>query len=112
VRVPGVLGELGVLPGHTPLLTSLGIGPLAYSGPSGSGALAVAGGFAEVLAGRVTVLADVAEAASAIDVEGARSARTEAEAAMKTASADELDELDAAYRMAVTRLEVAGDRDH
>ena len=110
VRVPGVVGELGVLPGHTPLLTTLGIGALTYRVGSEPRVLAVQGGFVEVLAERVTVLAAVAEAPDEIDVEGARQQVTSAEEALVTATADDLEELMISLRMAQTRLEVAGTR--
>ena len=108
VRVPGTLGELGVLPGHTPLLTSLGTGPLSYFRGSSSHRLAVQGGFAEVLPDRVSVLARVADAPGDIDVDAARAALTEAEAKLPTASAEEIEELTGVVRLATTRLEVGG----
>jgi len=106
VELPGALGELGVLPGHTPLLTALGVGTLTYRGPDGTGVLAIGGGFAEILGGRVTVLAEVAETPEEIDLEAARSQRAEAEEGMKTASADEAVVLAADLRLAETRLEI------
>ena len=54
VRLPGALGEMGVLPGHIPLLTSLAAGPLTYFDGSSETKYAVQGGFAEVLPDRVT----------------------------------------------------------
>ena len=57
VRLPGVLGELGVLPGHTPLLTALGIGRLLYTAAGQERQMVIGKGFAEVLPDRVTVLA-------------------------------------------------------
>jgi F-type H+-transporting ATPase subunit epsilon len=110
VRVPGVLGELGVLPGHTPLLTSLGIGELTHRTGTTTQVLAVQGGFAEVLPDRVTVLAEKAETEDEIDVEAATRERAEAQEAMKSADADELEQLASALRMAETRLAVAGRR--
>jgi len=109
VRLPGTLGEMGVLPGHTPLLTSLGTGPLTYTAGRQQAVLAVQGGFAEVLPDRVTVLATVAERPAEIDLEAARRQLAEAEAALPTADADNLGELTDAVRLATTRLEVAGD---
>jgi F-type H+-transporting ATPase subunit epsilon len=107
VRLPGALGELGVLPGHTPLLTSLGTGRLLWIDRQGVGRLAVQGGFAEVLPNAVTVLATVAEKPEEIDLETTRAALAEAESALKMASADELDELTATLRLAETRIKVA-----
>lgn len=107
VRLPGTLGELGVLPGHTPLLTSLGVGPLTYFEGRDASRLAIRDGFAEVLPDRVTVLARVAERPDEVDVEAARHDVVSAEEALKTASSEELDELNARLRMAATRLEIA-----
>lgn len=111
VRVPGTLGELGVLPGHTPLLTSLGTGPLTYFQGSSRHHLAVQHGFAEVLPDRVTVLARVANAPGEIDVGAARAELAEAEAKLPTASAEEIDELTDAMRLATTRMEVGSGAD-
>ena len=108
VRIPGVVGELGVLPGHAPLLTALGTGPLAYTQAGVEHRLAVQGGFAEVLPDRVTVLARVAELPGEIDLEAARRQLAEAEARLPKAVAEDLDEVIDAQRWAVTRLEVGG----
>ncbi len=108
VRLPGVLGEMGVLPGHIPLLTALAAGPLTYFEGSKSTRYAVRGGFAEVLPDRVTVLASVAESVADIDVEAARSSLETAQDKLKSATAEELDELTTAIRLAETEIEVAG----
>src|SRR5690348_52026 len=70
VTVPGLEGQLGILPGHAPLMTELGIGELSYRTNTSSQpiVLAVISGFAEVLADRVTVLAETAERAEEIDL--------------------------------------------
>jgi F-type H+-transporting ATPase subunit epsilon len=109
VRLPGVLGEMGVLPGHIPLLTALAAGPLTFFDGSKVTKYAVQGGFAEVLPDRVTILATVAEAPDDIDVAAARRNLDEANAKLKDASAEELDELTTAVRLAETELEVAGE---
>jgi F-type H+-transporting ATPase subunit epsilon len=57
VVLPGSEGYLGVLPGHAPLLTTLGEGEITYRQGARAGRLRVAGGFVEVLRGRVSVLA-------------------------------------------------------
>ncbi len=108
VRLPGALGEMGVLPGHIPLLTSLAAGPLTYFDGSKVTRYAVQGGFAEVLPDRVTVLATVAEAPGDIDVAAARSHLQAAQEKLKDATAEELDELTTAVRLAETEIEVAG----
>ncbi|MEK7836488.1 MAG: F0F1 ATP synthase subunit epsilon, partial [candidate division NC10 bacterium] len=78
VVLPGSEGSLGVLPGHTPLLTTLGIGELKYRRGTTRRFLAIAWGFAEVLPDRVSVLAEIAERAEGIDRERARKARDRA----------------------------------
>ena len=90
------------------LLTSLGTGQLSWLDGSAAGRLALQGGFAEVLSGKVTVLAMIAELPEEIDAEAARAALAAAEATLKTASAEEFDELTAAVRLAETRIQVAG----
>ena len=83
VVLPGSEGYLGVLPGHAPLLTSLGVGELSYRQGSTTSVIALAGGFAEVRHDRVIVLAETAERPEDIDVERARLSRERAEAAMR-----------------------------
>jgi F-type H+-transporting ATPase subunit epsilon len=73
VQVPGRDGYLGILAGHTPLLTELGIGALSYRKDGQTKYVAIAGGFAEVLSGRVLVLAEAAQKAEEIDVVRAQS---------------------------------------
>jgi F-type H+-transporting ATPase subunit epsilon len=79
VVVPGSQGELGVLPGHTPLLSTLKIGELWYRQGQEKHYLAIAFGFVEVLPDRVTVLAQVGERAQEIDVQRAERAKQRAE---------------------------------
>jgi F-type H+-transporting ATPase subunit epsilon len=78
VVLPGSEGYLGVLPGHAPLLTSLGIGYVMHRREGTRRYLALAGGFAEVLPDRVTILADISERADAIDRDRAGRARDRA----------------------------------
>jgi F-type H+-transporting ATPase subunit epsilon len=79
VVVPGSQGEFGVLPGHTPLLSTLKIGELWYRQGQERRYLAIAFGFVEVLPDRVTVLAQVGERAQEIDVQRAERAKQRAE---------------------------------
>lgn len=105
--LPGVVGALGILPGHAPLLTALGIGELSYRIATRDHYLAVQRGFAEVAADVVTVLADVAELPSEIDVEAARAEKQAAEGAMRSAAGKEFDHQRAHLEAAVTRISVA-----
>ena len=74
VQIPGKEGYMGILPGHAPLLSLLGIGTLSYVVGGQRRYLSVHGGFLEVLEDHVRVLADLAERAEEIDVERARKA--------------------------------------
>jgi F-type H+-transporting ATPase subunit epsilon len=88
VTIPGLDGELGVLPGHAPLITELGIGELSYRTKSGaqSVGMAITSGFAEVLPDRVTILAETVERAEEIDL--ARAERALAKAKERLAAND------------------------
>lgn len=90
VTLPGGDGCLGILPGHAPLITELGIGELTYraKGASEAGLLAIISGFAEVLGDRVTVLAEIAERPEEIDMARAEEAKKRAEQRLATASSD------------------------
>jgi F-type H+-transporting ATPase subunit epsilon len=79
VVLPGSEGYLGVRPGHTPLLTALGVGILSWKGGNMVGAIAVSKGYAEILPDRVSVLAEIAELEEEIDVDRAEEARERAE---------------------------------
>jgi F-type H+-transporting ATPase subunit epsilon len=90
VTLPGGDGCLGVLPGHAPLITELGIGELTYraKGATETGHLTIISGFAEVLGDRVTVLAETAERPEEIDVARAEEAKKRAEQRLASASSD------------------------
>ena len=78
----GADGELGILPRHAPLITTLKPGPLMLRSQRQERLLFIEGGFLEVLPERVTVLADAGEPAEAIDVAAAEQARRAAEDAL------------------------------
>jgi F-type H+-transporting ATPase subunit epsilon len=79
VTLPGLGGEIGILPNHTSLISQLKTGVLTYRQGNERREMHVSGGFAEVLSDRVSVLSDVAERPDEIDVERARQARERAE---------------------------------
>src|SRR6266568_5316184 len=113
VQMPGENGYLGVLPGHAPLITELGIGELRYHDLGGkeSAHLAVVRGFAEVLADRVTVLAETAERAEEIDLQRAKDALARAE--KRLASNDpniDWDRASITLQRALIRIQVATKR--
>jgi F-type H+-transporting ATPase subunit epsilon len=74
IQIPGSEGYLGVLPGHTPLLTTLQVGELWFRQGDDRCYVSVAFGFAEILPDRVTILAQVAERAEEVDVDRAQEA--------------------------------------
>jgi F-type H+-transporting ATPase subunit epsilon len=110
VTAPGVLGEFGVLPGHTPLLTTLKIGELTYKQGSELFHVAVNWGYVEVENDVVTVLVTTAEAADQIDLERAKAALGRAQEALKklTPEDKEFKIMEAALERAVVRVQVAG----
>ena len=90
IQLPGADGFLGILPGHAPLITELGIGELTYHTPDGkqSDPIAILRGFAEVLPDKVTVLAETAELAAEIDLERAKKALARAQDRLASNSPD------------------------
>jgi F-type H+-transporting ATPase subunit epsilon len=105
VGAPGIAGEFGVLPGHIPFLSALGVGNLYYKVAGKNHYVFLAGGFAEVSGGKVTVLAESAEKAAEIDVERARKARERAEERLRR-QRDEVDfaRAQAALQRAIARI--------
>src|SRR5512140_3134969 len=83
VVCPGIEGEFGVLPGHTPFLTALKIGELNYRIGDQRKYIAITWGYAEVDHDRVEILADMAETAEEIDLRRAEEAKARAEASLK-----------------------------
>ena len=113
VDIPGSEGQLGVLPGHAPLMTEIGIGELSYRASTSRQpvTLAVIQGFAEVLPDRVTVLAETAERAEEIDVARAEAAKARAE--QRLASNDtniDWDRAMVALQKSLIRIQVARKR--
>ena len=82
VVCPGIEGEIGVLPHHAPLLTTLGVGELRIRRAGEEEFFAIAGGFVQVRPDKVVVMAETADMASEINVEAAEEARREAERAL------------------------------
>lgn len=111
VIAPGVEGELGILPHHAPLMTTLQPGELRVKKGGEEIALAVSGGFLEVRPDRVVILADAAERAEEIDVARAEEAKQGAQKrlAERHLPEAEIDEAqaEAALRRALARLKVA-----
>jgi len=109
VVLPGSEGYLGVLPGHAPLLTSLGIGSVMHRRDGTRHYLALAGGFAEVLPERVTILADISERSEAIDRDRAERARERALKRLRDREpGTDFDRAQIALMKALIRLQISG----
>ncbi len=109
VVAPGIEGQLGILPEHAALITTLVSGELRIARGGAEDALAISGGFLEIADDRVIVLADAAEHAEEIDLARAEEARRRAESALaarRDGGAD-LAEMQAAMRRSTVRLRVA-----
>ncbi len=109
VEIPGKEGYLGVLPGHAPLITELGVGILAYREGAENHFLTVIIGYAEVLPDRVIVLAEISEKADEIDVERSRAAhdRAQAELAKAGVGSEEWQREKLALDRALIRMQAA-----
>jgi F-type H+-transporting ATPase subunit epsilon len=109
VSTKALTGELGILPGHVPMVAPLEIGSVRLKKEGKTEFIAVSGGFLEVRPDQVTVLAQAAEMASEIDVERALRAKERAEQRMKDAKAEMVDfkRAELALRRAINRLTVA-----
>jgi F-type H+-transporting ATPase subunit epsilon len=108
-QIPVLNGYIGVLPGHTPLLAEMGIGELTYHLSGRAYSCTAMGGFVEVLADRVIVLADRAETAESIDVPRAQAARDRALKRMSNPNDPTIDwkRVEVALARALVRLQVA-----
>jgi F-type H+-transporting ATPase subunit epsilon len=109
VVLPGSQGELGVLPHHAPLISTLGIGELRIRKGGNEESFAIAGGFLQVLPDKVVVMAETADMAAEIDLEKAEQARKQAQAALESGytEAADLAAARAALQQALLRIRVA-----
>ena len=112
IIAPGVEGQLGILPHHAPLMTTLQPGELIVRKGSDEFSLVVSGGFLEVRPDRVIILADAAERAEEIDVARAEEAKRRAEQRMAERYVPTVDaaRVEAALRRSLARLKVAEKR--
>ena len=109
VVLPGEAGEMGILPNHAPLLSTLKYGILKVRSQDQEKVFAIAGGIVEIQPDLITVLADAAENVEEIDVARAEAARRRAEESLQAklpAQTDEYLALEAALRRSNLRLEV------
>lgn len=110
VSLPGTEGRMGILPNHSPLLTALGYGEVIVRTDDREEYFAIGGGFAEVQAERVVVLADSAERAGEIDIERAEKARARAEKFMREGVPEDPEryaQIRASLQRAQIRIDVA-----
>jgi len=109
VTVPGLGGELGILPGHTPLISQLQTGVLTYVQEGKSSLLHVSGGFVEVRDDHVSVLADVAELPEEIDSARAKLSRDKLEKQLNawTGTEEEFETAKTELDRSLVRLQLA-----
>jgi F-type H+-transporting ATPase subunit epsilon len=109
LTAPGIMGQITILPGHHPLLTSLKIGEMSYKAKGKTEHLAVSWGFAEITFDKVTVLVESAEKSVDIDLTRAEAAKKRAEERLKSLTEDDADYFTAksSYEKAMIRLDVA-----
>lgn len=109
ITASGFVGELGILPGHTPLLTTLKVGELSYKKDNKQFFVAVNWGYLEVEEDTVTVLVDTAEKSDDIDLARAKAALGRAEDALKTMPHEDKKYtiMEAALQRALIRIQVA-----
>jgi len=114
VQLPGSEGYFGVLPGHTPFLTTLGVGEVGYRIGNEWEYLAITWGYAEVLPNKVTILTETAVMAEEIDLERAERAKRRAEERLhewSTTAADvDFERASIALQRALLRLQVGQKR--
>ena len=110
-QIPAVNGYLGILPGHAPLVSELGVGEITYKSNGVAHALSVAWGFVEVLPQKVTILAEAAEHPQEIDTARAQKAKDRAEERLKSNDPQvDYPRAEDALQRAETRLTVAKEK--
>ena len=108
IQIPGAQGYLGVLPGHTPLLTTLQVGELWFRQGEEKVFVSVAFGFAEIVPDRVIILAQLAERAEEIDIARAEAAQARARERLNTPTAEvDFERARIALMKSLIRLQVA-----
>jgi F-type H+-transporting ATPase subunit epsilon len=112
VSLPTQMGEIGILPNHVPLVTSLAEGEIKIEKNKEISYLTCTGGFAQINSDKVLVLTDAAEHAEEIDMERAEKAKKMAEETMKKKGLAEpqYQEAAAALRRSLLQIKVAGRR--
>ena len=113
VVAPTTAGEVGILPGHAPLMARLATGVLRFTADGKTTKIAVSDGYLEVMPKKVIVLAEAAELAADIDVERALASKRRAEERLHASLRDRNDfvRASASLRRAANRLQVAGEHE-
>ena len=109
INLQGSEGRMGILPNHSPMLTTLTFGEVIVRSGGQEEYIAVGGGFAEIQPTKVIILADSAEYAEEIDIEAAERAMAQAKQAMEEGVHDDADQwaqIEASLRQAQLRAEV------
>ncbi len=109
VQLPGSEGELGVLPHHAPLISTLGVGELKIRKAGREESFAIFGGFVQVRPDKVVVMAETADLASEIDLARAQRAREDAQRALAAgvSEAADLAQARGSLQRAMLRIRVA-----
>jgi F-type H+-transporting ATPase subunit epsilon len=108
VVLPGAGGVMGILPHHSPVLTTLQYGVITVRGPKGEQFFTVAGGVAEVQPESVSILADAAENVEEIDMQRAEAAKKRAEDLLQQGVPQDTDQylsIQAALRRSTLRID-------
>lgn len=111
VTLPGTLGEMQILPGHTPLVSALEVGILSWHSRQSRGVLVVNRGFVEVSDDNVTVLTETCEASEEVDVDRAKEALARAQKLLQeaqTSGSIDVKRAEHALKRAAMRLKASG----
>ncbi len=111
VVLPGILGQIGILPGHLPLLTALDVGTMIIRAEGGDRTFYIDGGFAEISRTKITVLTEDCRGVNELDVEGARALLEKAEKSLAHAEqhgqdAEEHDSVMEQHRAEIKRAQM------
>ena len=102
VTIPGIVGELGILPGHIPILSELKSGILLYEEGGKTNQVAIHYGYAQVFKDKITILAKIAELADEIDIQRTKDAHQRAESKLKKIT----NQLDDAEKVAILESKI------
>lgn len=109
IGMPGILGQFGVLPQHTPMVSGLAIGKLYYKVGATTKNVFVGGGFVEISHNRICVLAEVAELEETIDADRAKRAKERAEKRLSKQENIDYERAQLALQKALVRLSIVGE---